>query len=40
MKYEINEMVLTMPTVMPLVADRMLVSCFVLQTLTARSPGR
>ena len=28
------------PTVIPLVADRMFVNAFVLQTFTARSPGR
>ena len=28
------------PMVMPLLAERMLVSALVLQTLTARSPGR
>ena len=28
------------PVVMPLVAERMLVSALVLQTLTSRSPGR
>mmetsp|Transcript_27896 Transcript_27896/g.50869 ORF Transcript_27896/g.50869 Transcript_27896/m.50869 type:complete len:389 (+) Transcript_27896:118-1284(+) len=35
-----NSIGAVIPMVIPLVAERMLVSAFVLQTLTARSPGR